>query len=337
MKKYLFLLFLLIALPVYGADHVTDGMGSPEGVTGGLGSGGGGITMTDTGGTWSFVTGAAVNTPTLGEELLSDAGFAAACDGGAGHWTCESGWSIGSGIATASSSSTRIYETNKLTIGGWYSVSFDILTLTANGFSPSDGKGNFNPAVTTTGNGKLWTNKSTDTTIAISARLGATSGTIDNVSLKQLSLPTLFLTAPLSTAHVVASADLTIPAAGVQAGIAVRLDSAASPTKGFVCYHDGSVTVKCDEFTAATTWTNKLTLATGVNYSAGAKLVVITDGTAWRCYYNNVLAGNGTMDAGITGTLHGLFSTASTSSIDNLTIYARGNENNYGILDMFVN
>jgi hypothetical protein len=65
---------------------------------------------------------------TLGSELLSDPGF-----DNAGTWTTEAGWSVGSGIATASSAAVNklVYANgNSVTQGGLYKQQFDILTLT---------------------------------------------------------------------------------------------------------------------------------------------------------------------------------------------------------------
>jgi len=105
------------------------------------------------------------------------------------------------------------------------------------------------------------------------------------------------------------------------------LDSAGSPANFVITYHDGT---NCKlEKCVAGTYTTVITAA--ATYSAGAELRVIKDGTAYRLYYNNALVGTGTIaDAGIiSNTLHELFSTYSANSLDNLTIFARGNEGQY--------
>lgn len=164
-------------------------------------------------------------------------------------------------------------------------------------------------------------------------RATATTGLDANNKVKLITLADLFLTSPLSTSNVVASADLTITAKQ-RNGIALRLDSASNPTKGVVATFDG-VTCKLTEFTTATTWTDRISAA--CTYSAGATLISITDGVNGRLYYNNALVGTtAAIDAGITGTIHGLFSTSPNSSADNLVIYPRGNEGQYSNLDAYV-
>jgi len=50
----------------------TDGKGHPEGVAGGLGSGGAGLSWQSGGSTWSVSGGKAVNSPNVGDEMITD-------------------------------------------------------------------------------------------------------------------------------------------------------------------------------------------------------------------------------------------------------------------------
>ena len=75
-----------------------------------------------------------------------------------------------------------------------------------------------------------------------------------------------------------------------------------------------------------------------VTYSAGARLVVTKDDTKYRVYYNNALVGTEQTiaDAGIiSNTLHGLFSTDPSNTLDDFVVYARGNEGQYASLDRY--
>jgi hypothetical protein len=153
----------------------------------------------------------------------------------------------------------------------------------------------------------------------------------DEISVKPLILSSLFSSVSTSDNDVIADANITVVEQGVQAGVALNLDSASSPTEGVVAYLTRTnattgATVTLDKFTTATTWTN-VQAATAVTYSAGATLRIIKSGTAYRVYYNNALVGaeKTISDATlIDNTIHGLFSTYSTNSFDNFTLWPRG-------------
>lgn len=141
----------------------------------------------------------------------------------------------------------------------------------------------------------------------------------DNVSLKPLTLSSLFSSVSTSDADVIADADVTLTA-GTQAGLVLNLDSTSSPANFIIVYHDGSY-VKVDEAVAGV-YTNKQ--STAVTYSAGATLRAIREGTKLRVYYNNVLVGAELTMTANTNTKHGLFSTYSGNSFDNFVLWPRG-------------
>ncbi|KKS80326.1 MAG: hypothetical protein UV55_C0042G0001, partial [Candidatus Gottesmanbacteria bacterium GW2011_GWC1_43_10] len=154
----------------------------------------------------------------------------------------------------------------------------------------------------------------------------------DNLTLKPLTLSSLFSSVSTSDKDVVASADVTMTA-GTQAGVVTNLDSASSPANFLIAYHDGT-RVKLDKNVAGT-YTNLISAI--ATYSAGATLRVITyhsDASTLkvRVYYNNALVGTEqtVTDAGIiSNTLHGLFSTYSGNTFDNFTLFARGSDGEY--------
>jgi hypothetical protein len=162
----------------------------------------------------------------------------------------------------------------------------------------------------------------------------------DSLSVKQLTLSTLFLTAPLSTANVLASVEITKTGGGsdgLQAGLVTNLDSAATPANFVISYLDGASNCKMDKNVAGA-YTNLISTATGCTYSAGKAMVVVKDDTAYRLYYNDTFIGTQqtVSDAGIiSNTLHGLFSTGG-ATFDDLVIYSRGTENQYSILEQFI-
>lgn len=132
------------------------------------------------------------------------------------------------------------------------------------------------------------------------------------------------------TSGVLASAALTRSAGSV--GLALSMDSASNPTNGVLVYLDGT-NCKVDKIVAGST-SNVRT--TAVTYSSGKSLVVAKAGTEYRVYYNDALVGaaNTISDAGIvSNTLHGLFSTDASNTLDNFTCYATGTGGEYAELD----
>ncbi len=130
-------------------------------------------------------------------------------------------------------------------------------------------------------------------------------------------------------ANVIHTAKLTRSAANV--GVVVRYVDSSNYVIG---YHDGT-NAKLDKVVAGVT-TNVASAA--ATYGAGNELRIICDGTSFQLFYNNVKIGStGTIsDAALQSpTLHGLFTTDTGNSIDDVTTRARGSANEYGALDAF--
>jgi hypothetical protein len=58
-------------------------------------------------------------------------------------------------------------------------------------------------------------------------------------------------------------------------------------------------------------------------------------GTAARLFYNNALVGSGSVNAALTGTRAGLYTTDTGNTIDNFVVYAAGTSSEYGFLSSF--
>jgi len=155
---------------------------------------------------------------------------------------------------------------------------------------------------------------------------------IDDVSVKALTLSTLFSSVSVSVADVFASAAVVVTA-GTQAGLVVNLDSTGSPANFVICYHDGT-NVKLEKSVAGTYTT---VFSGAVTYSAGAALRVHKTGTAYQVYYNNVLVTTATIsDAGIIdNVMHGLFSTYELNTFDNFEVLAVGTGGEHSALDRY--
>lgn len=255
-----------------------------------------------------------VITPTLGSELVVNGGFDADT-----NWTKGTGWAISGGTGNVVTGATwaDLWQNQSLLVGGVYqkSVDYNIASGQISG-------------VTSSGN-KITTFRATTTnsqTYVVFQNGAGVGSYVDNVSLKPLTLSSLFSSVSTSDTDVIADANVTLTA-GTQAGLVTNLDSTSSPANFLIAYHDGTY-VKLDKNVGGT-YTNLISDA--ATYSAGATLRVITYTSSGslkvRVYYNNALVGGEqtVSDAGIiSNTKHGLFSTYSGNSFDNFTLWARG-------------
>lgn len=138
----------------------------------------------------------------------------------------------------------------------------------------------------------------------------------DDVSLKALTLSTLFATINNGLTHCDVSAKATL-VAGTHAGVVANLDSVSSPANFVIAYHDGT-SVYLDKCVGGT-YTNLISAA--VAYSAGAIIRIVRPaGTnTFQLWYNGVQRGadQSVSDAGIvSNTRHGLFSAYDGNSLD---------------------
>lgn len=301
----------------------SDGLGHAEGIATGIGAGGGGVTWT--GATWSVSGGKAINTPVPGSNIIVNGGFDADSD-----WTKGTGWSIAGGKATKTPGVASAI-TQPATGNIWYQVSFTISNLTAgvleaypNGPSSVSSNGSHTHTIRPTG------------IVSVGILASATfDGSVDDVVVKPLVLAELLALSNLGTSNVVLGAVPTRNSVA-QNGVALNWDSASNPQNGVAVTLDVANNyarlLKC----VGGVWSS--VMATGITYSAGARLVVTKDDTKYRVYYNNALVGTEQTiaDAGIiSNTLHGLFSTDASNTLDDFVVYARGNEGQYSALDSY--
>ncbi len=314
------------------AFGTTDGLGHAEGIAGGIGAGGGGLTWT--GPTWSTSGGNALNTPTVGAEKCNDTGFADAL-----QWT-DSGitFVVAGGVATGTLTSDTLTNTggSAAAVDTWYKLT---ATITRTAGSVQMGMGGGNGLAISASGTYTQTVRATTTGKPILTGTGFT-GTVDNFSVKPLTLSELFASVSPSpaTADVYTSVDLTLPVVtnACQGGIVMNLDSTSNP-QNFVQAH----------YTRSTGKVMLVKMVGGVyaadilnvtaTYAAGAKLVCRKIGTSYYVWYNNVYIGAATIsDAGIiSNTLHGVFSTDASGTLDNFVVYASGSGGEYAILGNF--
>jgi len=103
----------------------------------------------------------------------------------------------------------------------------------------------------------------------------------------------------------------------------------ADSSNYLIAYHDGT-NAKLDKVVAGVT-TNLISAA--ATYSAGAVVRAILSGTEARLFYNNAAVGSLATAPASSATLHGLYTTDTTNSLDNAQTLARGTGNEYGGLD----
>ena len=328
--------------------HPTDGGGHPEA------NGGVGKIWTHDVGAWALnATNKAVGTPTLGAELLTD--------GGVENWTSATdltSWTetIG-GTTTVNREGTiihggtyaaRIDVDATPNIGGitqgthitgqWYQATAwlrsGVGTQLAGMWHANSGRA-FNISTTYTQYITVYRAPNTNTG-GLFGYTASNSYYMDDASWVALTLSSLFSTVNAGTSNVKVRAKVAALTAGTQAGVVI-INNAATPTQGIVAYFAGDGNVKVDEFTAAATWNALATAAK--TFTAADELELDISGTAWRCYHitasgTAVLIGSGTFTASLgTASQVGLFSTYSGNSFSVCSIWAKGTESQYSILD----
>jgi len=276
-----------------------------------------------------------VITPTLGSEMW-DADAAAFTSG-------TYGWTVyGSNTIANVSNALEITYVDRgdgafvslralsdlssdLTVGQWYLFTVDTKINTGSAIIRVNNGATPTTALPTTSSSfeqrqvSIRSVSATNGSVNFSALSSGEVITVDNTSLKPLTLSSLFSSVSTSDSDVIADANVVLTA-GTQAGLVLNLDSTSSPANFIIVYHDGT-SVKVDEAVAGV-YTNKQT--TTVTYSAGAVLRAIREGTKLRVYYNNALVGAELTMTANTNTEHGLFSTYSGNSFDNFTLWPRG-------------
>ena len=303
------------------------------------------------GATWTIASEKAINTPTTGVDACNNPGFETAGAGGAdvfGSWT------------EAPSGTSTINDETSVIHGGSHACRLDIDAVPSHALvrqgTPATGTWYVMSAwakiSATTGqmylghpNKTLYFDLTTDyaqytgtfrapNTNYFYTGSNATSKSIyiDDVSIKALTLASLFATQSYPTTNVCADITLSAYATNTQAGLVLRLDSAAAPANFIIAYQEAGK-VWIDECVSGTyTSLGNYTSA----FATGDTLRVILDGAAWRLYKltsagTPTLLGAGTTNV-VTGTRHGLFSTDARNTLDNWLIYARGSAGEYAPL-----
>jgi hypothetical protein len=166
------------------------------------------------------------------------------------------------------------------------------------------------------GSGKTWTQA-----------LGTWANTAGVSASSALATDIAVATVPTGTADCVIGAGLTRSAGNV--GGVARYTNSSNYLR---FYHEGTNAVLAQVLAGSAS-----TLITGAAaYSAGARMVLWLSGTSARLYYNNAVVGSTTsIDAALTATNAGLYTTNTGNTFDNFTAYATGTGGEYNLLSGF--
>jgi hypothetical protein len=317
----------------------SDGLGHAEGVANSIGKGGGGLAWTDAPDQYTITGGKLICTPVAGANLVTNGDFAA--------WTADDpdGWAVtgevgadpeisqvgtgqghggaGTGMCNFYSSATSFQPSiaqTILTANTWYRTDFDVDTAISGGVLTYFGSRTA-PAGTIGTGSFIRTQLANGTGFSIKGYAAAIDVTIDNVTIKALTLPHLLSLKQCSTQDGLLDADLVV-AFATQVGLAMNWDDPTSPANGIVAYHDGTNAVLLKN--VAGTWTQ--VIAAAATYSANAKMRIIKSGTSYSLYYNNAQVGSTSTisDVGVKDNkYHGAFSTYSSNTIDDVIFRPR--------------
>lgn len=293
----------------------------------------GGAGLTWTGSTWNVVPGGTTtNAPTMGTEMVTNGSMEAGNP--PTNWTATNstlasvadqgtgGTGTQSVEVTGTTGYGEVNQSQTFVINNWYylngwgkvvSTSGRLRSSTADLNSPafilsSWSKVNATGFITQVGQTIRCQNQTS----------GAFVMRCDDISLKQLTLASLFRTLNVHQATVTANVNMTLTA-GTDAGLVLNLDSSAYPNNFILAYHDGTnvhlVKVVAGVYTSL--------INTAATYVAGAKLTVSRSGNVYTVTYNGSQVGSPTTISDneiINNTLVGLFDTYG-NTFDNFTVY----------------
>jgi hypothetical protein len=161
------------------------------------------------------------------------------------------------------------------------------------------------------------------------SKLSASSASLywDDLTLKEITLSTMFATRATGVNNVRVSGNWTIPQPRTVAGIVACLDNTGSPANFLIAYHNsrpGASTgsIRLDKYVGGAR-TNLI--STNMTYVANAPVEIRKNGTTVQLFYNGAQVGTDqtVSDAGIIGnTIHGLFNAYSGNTCDSFAMQA---------------
>lgn len=287
------------------------------------------------GATWLVNSGIVSNVPTLGSEIITNGSF----DADTTNWSAQGSSSLSS--VAGGQSNNNLLVTNggasfgyalqqkTVSVGGWYNISYYYKSGTVGGISRVGTSFGGSEYYSKTLSSVPWANENNvlrATNTNISFRLGTNSSSIsattnyDEISLKLITLASIYLTASASTATRAISTAILNVKTNTQAGVIGWLDNAATPANFIQAYHNGTQIIleKCVSgiYSPLATISN--------TFVAGAILELQkTFGNTFRVIYNNAAVSSEIeiTDVGIiSNSLFGILSTHSENTFNSIDI-----------------
>lgn len=298
-----------------------------------------------TGSTWAISTGVGVNTPTEGDELLTD--------GGLENWTNPTNltsWTEsiagtstvnqdtdagdlhgGSSAARldidASNNYAVISQVPTLSLGDWFVAKCWMKSSEATGKTGQIKNSNQYPeagskALTDTyAEFKFSSLKCVTAGFSVgycNASAASSSIFVDDCSVKKLT--GVYATVNAKKSDVTVKAGWTITGLSL-AGIVMNMDNAATPLNYVILHHNASAAI---QLLKVVNGTPTQVYANGaIPYVAGATIELRKSGTTYSVYYNGSQIGTGQTisDAGIiNNTIHGMFSNDGGNSVNSFFV-----------------
>jgi hypothetical protein len=297
----------------------------------------------------------AYNTPVTGSELVTDGGMEIWIDANnLTNWTKSiSGTSSINKEAVVKHSGSysarldidslgsngQILQASQVPINSWCVTSWwgrsseigKRLRIAYNGFAMMGPERD--PGITWTNYIDIWRQSSSSGFgfIRVSGASSSSSLYVDDVSIKALTLSSLFASLQTSKSDILIEVVIPSMIYGTQAGLVLNIDDANNPQNFVIAYQDRS-NVRLEKCVGGVYTT---LINTAAALTSTGRLIVSKDGTQYRVYYNDVLIGSEQTisDIGIVNnTLHGMFSTYSANTFDDFVIWPRGTSGEYNEL-----
>lgn len=270
------------------------------------------------GANWSRSGGKGVCVPAyIGGELCGNVDFAS--DNG---WWTKNTWTIpGDGYAHIAGVAGNLDRASLLTLKHWYYTVYDVATWTSGQIRNYIGTDKVGFAYTNAGAGRAYSQIARQTTFRITAAGTTPTGTITNVHLYELDVPTCMRFVRMASPRVDVSVDLTL-ATYIAGGLVVLGDNPYNLQNYAHIYRDRTDLVI--EQVLAGAVSNEL-LRAAISFANGRTLRVAYVGSGnWNIFYNGAqIGGNIQFDPSLAGNpFVGTFLTgagASLAAVDNFS------------------
>jgi len=311
--------------------RLSDGEGHAEA------NGGAGMAWTDDG-LWTLNgAGAVLNTPTPGAEALVNGNFAAWTGGDPDNWTLNAVEDGTNYVSENPAGQAQIVSDNGKAMGvkqavavvdTWHRVSVDVKALTTGTLDILNNATAIRRLGATGVRSASFLASHAD---VILVRTAACDVTIDDASLKPLTLSELFSSVNPATRDVIVSAKVTLDATDPThpAGVAISLDSAAAPANlvlaSIVSDGAGNYTLTLRKCVAGS-WSTVI-VPSAITYVAGSAVEVHRRDNSYRAFYNGTPVGAASTiaDADIASArLAGVFSTYQGNTLDDFEVWPGG-------------